>query len=317
MFNSILVPLDGSELAEVVLPHASALGRTFDANIILVRVIESPGVGDTQPVDPLQWQIMKREAANYLYDTANRLQQAGVKTEAAVLEGQPAGQIVEYSQNKQVDLILLSSHGRSGLSRWNISSITRKIIQNAKRSTMVVRAYQPSSSGLEEFRYQRLLIPLDGSIRSEYVMPIANLLAEQQGAEMLLVHVVYKPEMPRRKPLSDEDLQLIDRFIERNRQEAVHYLEQIVCQMPIECHTRLIISDNVENSLHDLVEQEQIDLVLMSAHGYSGSRRQPFGNVTTNFIEYGSSHLLIVQDIPAEEVEPTRAELAVEQRKGH
>jgi nucleotide-binding universal stress UspA family protein len=317
MFRTILVPLDGSQLAEVVLPHASALAKAFSAELTLVRVIESPGDGDTQPIDPLQWQITKREAETYLEETAKRFKTNGIKTTFAILEGKPAGQIVEFADNKEIDLILLSSHGSSGLSRWNISSITRKIIQNAKRSTMIVRAYETPETSLEKFHYRRLLIPLDGSVRAEYVMPVANSIARHHGAEILIVHVVYKPEMPHRKPLSDEDIQLIDRFIERNSQEAARYLEQIECVAPVACTTRLIISDNVENSLHDIVEAEQIDLVVMSAHGYTGNRRQPFGNVTTNFIEYGSSPLLIVQDLPAEEVEPTRAELATEQRKGH
>jgi nucleotide-binding universal stress UspA family protein len=317
MFRTILVPLDGSQLAEVVLPHANALAKAFDASLWLVRVIESTADEEMQPVDPLQWQITKREAETYLEKTAELLRINGITTEYSILEGKTAGRIVEFAENQEIDLILLSSHGKSGLSRWNISSITRKIIQNAKRSTMIVRAYESPDTRLERFHYHRILVPLDGSLRAEYVLPIASMIARHQGAEMLMVHVVFKPEMPRRKPLSDEDLQLIDRFIERNRQEATQYLEQIDCQAPVECTTRLIISENVENSLHDLVESEQIDLVVMSAHGYSGNRRQPFGNVTTNFIEYGSSPLLIVQDLPAEEVEPTRAELATEQRKGH
>jgi nucleotide-binding universal stress UspA family protein len=317
MFRTILVPLDGSQLAEVVLPHANALAKAFDAALWLVRVIESTVEEETQPIDPLQWQITKREAETYLENTAELLRINGVTTEYSILEGKTAGRIVEFAENQEIDLILLSSHGKSGLSRWNISSITRKIIQNAKRSTMIVRAYESPDTGFERFHYHRMLVPLDGSLRAEYVLPIASTIARHHGAEMLMAHIVFKPEMPRRKPLSDEDLQLIDRFIERNRQEATQYLEQIECQPPIECTTRLIISENVENSLHDLIESEQIDLVVMSAHGYSGNRRQPFGNVTTNFIEYGSSPLLIVQDLPAEEVEPTRAELATEQRKGH
>jgi nucleotide-binding universal stress UspA family protein len=317
MFKTILVPLDGSRLAEVVLPHAKALAYAFDANLTLVRVVESPGDGDTQPVDPLQWQISKREVEAYLEETAGALRNSGLKVDSLILEGEPAGQIVEYADNKEIDLILLSSHGRSGLSRWNISSITRKIIQNAKRSTMIVRAYESPETSLEDFHYKRLLVPLDGSVRAEYALPIANSIARHHDSEILWAHVVYKPEMPRRKPLSDEDIQLIDRFIERNRQEARLYLDQIKCQMDIECETRLIISENVENTIHELVETEQIDLVVVSAHGYSGNRRHPFGNVTTNFIEYGSFPLLIVQDFPAEEVERTRAELATEQRKGH
>jgi nucleotide-binding universal stress UspA family protein len=317
MFQSILVPLDGSQLAEVVLPHAAALAKVLDAKITFVRVIEPPSDIQSQPINPLSWQISKREANSYLEEITGRFKQLNVSVQTSILEGNPASQIVEYVEDSDIDLILLSSHGKSGLTRWNISSVTRKIIQNAKRSTMIVRAYETRENGIADFHYQRLLVPLDGSVRAEYVLPMANSIARNQGAELLLVHVVYKPEMPRRKPLSDEDIRLIDDFIERNRQEASNYLEQIECQEQVECQTRLIISDNVEDSLHNLVDNENIDLMVMSAHGYSGNRKHPFGNITTHFIEYGSVPLLIIQDFPAEEVEPTRAELASEQRKGH
>jgi nucleotide-binding universal stress UspA family protein len=317
MFQSILVPLDGSQLAEVVLPHAAALANVADAKITFVRVIEPPSDTQSQPVNPLNWQIAKREADSYLEEISSRFNQQNGTVKYTILEGDPASQIVEFVENSDIDLVLLSSHGKSGLTRWNISSVTRKIIQNSKRSTMIVRAYETRETGIQDFHYQRVLVPLDGSVRSEYVLPVANSIARHQGAELLLVHVVYKPEMPRRKPLNDEDIRLIDDFIERNRQEASDYLQHITCQEQVECHTRLIISDNVEDSLHGLIDSEQIDLMIMSAHGYSGNRRHPFGNITTHFIEYGSAPLLVIQDFPAEEVEPTRAELASEQRKGH
>ncbi len=318
MFKNILAPLDGSPLAEAVLPHVAALAAAFDARVTLIRVLAPDRSKDIeQPVDPLNWKITQVEAETYLEMVSKRLEALGIEVHTLVKEGPPAERIVEFSLQDNIDLVILSSHGSSGLTRWNVSSVTRKIIQNARRSTMVVRAYDKVETNLSEFHYRRILVPLDGSLRAELVLPTAKTLARFHNAEILLTHIVYKPEMPRRSPLTDEDLSLIDHFVERNRQEAVKYLNQVETTLDVEHDIRLIISDNVENSLQDMAASEKIDLVIMSAHGYSGSRRQPFGNVTTNYIEYGSTHLLVIQDFTPEEVEPSKAELASQEFKGH
>ncbi len=318
MFKNILVPLDGSPLAESVLPHVAAIGKAFDSKVTLIRVLSPEQRTDlVKPVDPLNWKITQVEAETYLNMIAMRLEKTGLSVGTLVKEGPPGERIVEFALQDNIDLVVLSSHGSSGLTRWNVSSVTRKIIQNSRRSTMVVRAYAETSSNLEDFHYRRILVPLDGSLRAELVLPTAKTLARFHNAEIILTHIVYKPEMPRRSPLTDEDLELIDHFVERNRQEAVKYLNQIETTLEVEHDIRLIISDNVQTSLQDLAESEKADLVVMSAHGYSGSRRQPFGNVTTNYIEYGSSHLLVIQDFTPEEVEPSKAEQASQEFKGH
>jgi nucleotide-binding universal stress UspA family protein len=80
---------------------------------------------------------------------------------------------------------------------------------------------------------------------------------------------------------------------------------------------RLLVRDNVSLALHNLVDEAGVDLVLLSAHGYSGARRWPYGSITTSFIEYGSTPLLIVQDLEPEEVELTEAEKAAAEKQGH
>ncbi len=318
MFKNILAPLDGSPLAKSVLPHVAAIAGAFDSDVTLIRVLASEQPQDTeQPVDPLNWKITQVEAETYLESVSARLQALGLNVKTFIKEGPPAERIVELALQDHIDLVILSSHGSSGLTRWNVSSVTRKTVQNARRSTMIVRAYGKIEAKLSDFHYRRILVPLDGSLRAELVLPAAKTLARYHKAEIILTHIVYKPEMPRRSPLSDEDLSLIDHFVERNRQEAEKYLNQIESTVEVEHDLRLIISDNVENSLQDLAESEKVDLVMMSAHGYSGSRRQPFGNVTTNYIEYGSAHLLVIQDFTPEEVEPSKAELASQEFKGH
>ena len=95
------------------------------------------------------------------------------------------------------------------------------------------------------------------------------------------------------------------------------YFEQIQSRLPLDAQTRLLVSDNVAVTLHELVEQENVDLVVLSAHGYSGGTQWPYGSVVVNFIVYGLTPLLIMQDLSPDEVERTRAEMAAREYKGH
>jgi nucleotide-binding universal stress UspA family protein len=257
------------------------------------------------------------QSASYLEEVAGRLGALGVETDRVTLQGAAAERVIEYADQQDVDLIVLSSHGRSGLSGWNVSSVVQKIILRAYRSVLIVRAYLPTKHGAERLRYQRLLAPLDGSRRAECVVPIAVALARRHDAELLLAHVVRRPEMPRRTSPTEEDIELANRLVERNREEVSAYLQDLKTQLPLDADSHLLVSDDVAVALHELVDSQHVDLVILSAHGYSGAPRWSYGSVATSFVGYGSTPLLIVQDLSREDVEPSQAELAVKERRGH
>ncbi|TEU15605.1 MAG: universal stress protein [Anaerolineales bacterium] len=318
MFDHILVPLDGSSLAECVLPHVVAVAHAFGSRVTLLQVLEQTRTpGATRSVDPLGWHIRKAEAEAYLEEVVGRLQEVDLRTENTLLEGQAVERIIEFAHDQNVGLILLSSHGRSGLSGWNVSSVVQKIILRAYVPVMIVRAYQPVTSDLTGLRYRRLLVPLDCSRRAECILPLATTLAGFHKSEVLLVHVVSRPQMPCRVPLTREDSELANRITERNRLEATTYLEQLQSWLDVDVQTRLLLSNNAIETLHDLVEQEEIDLAILSAHGYSGGTKWPYGSVAISFIAYGTTPLFIMQDLAPDEVKPTQAEVAAKEYKGH
>jgi nucleotide-binding universal stress UspA family protein len=319
VFEHILAPLDGSSLAECVLPHVVAIAQAFDSRATLLRVLEDVhSVGQTRSVDPLGWHMHKTEAGVYLDKTCACLREVGLPTEGVLLEGPPAERIIEFAHDHDAGLIVLSSHGRSGLSGWNISSVVQKIILGAWMPTMIVRAYQFAPGDLTGLRYRRILVPLDGSQRAECALPLATTLARTHEAQLLLAHVVRRPEMPRQALPSQEDIQLADQLIEHNRLEATRHLEQLQAQLPVDVQLHLPISNNVAAALHELVAQADVDLVVLSAHGYSEeSVRWPLGSRALNFIAYGNTPLLIVQDLSRDELERTQAEMAAKEYKGH
>jgi nucleotide-binding universal stress UspA family protein len=317
MFDHILVPLDGSTLAEIVLPHLVLLSRMNHTRVTLIRVLD-PHVRriQGQQVDPFEWQMRKAEVDIYLTGVVRQLESAGVEASKVTLEGRAAEVIIDYAADQKVSLILLSSHGESGLTGWNVSSVVQKIILRARTSLMIVRAYKERPGELDDLRYQKILLPLDGSARAEVALPVAAALARSSQAQLVAVHVVQKPPIPRRTPLEAEDSELSDRLVERNRLAAAQYLNDLPAQLGMAVETRLLIDDNPLAALHRFVEQEQVQLVILSAHGYGGETHWPFGSLVVSFLAYGGAPLLVVQDLPPERIEPTQAEILSRQRGG-
>jgi nucleotide-binding universal stress UspA family protein len=320
MFKHLLVPLDGSTVAECALPHLVALARVYGARVTVARALDSLAETgrERKPTGPLQWTLSKAEAQAYLDGVAQRLRvEANVEAEPVLLEGQAAQSVCEFAHNNDVDLIIISSHGQSGLSRWNVSSVVHKIVQNARRSVMIVRAYRASEHSLDGLRYSNLLVPLDGSQRAECVFPVAVTLARFYKAKLLLSHIIAEPELPRHIQLTANDEKLIEHFVARSQKILIQYMKQLRNRLAYPFEPHLLIRQDVTRALHDLVDEAQVDLVLLSAHGFSGMRRWPYGSTTTSFIEYGNTSLLVVQDLAPEEVEPTEAERRAEERQGH
>jgi nucleotide-binding universal stress UspA family protein len=296
MFERILAPLEGSALAECALPHAKAIAQAVGAQLLLLHVVEQID-GDRAPqVDPLDWYLQKAEAQSYISQISRQWGQSDLFVSHALVEGPPAERVVEYAHAHDVDLLVLSNQSQSG--------VAQKVIWQVGKSIMLVRAEWPAAAP-DEMHYGRILIPLDGSLRAESVLPLATRLAQHHQADLLLAHIVARPDMVNRHTPTPEDSALIQQITGRNLAAATDYLTQLQRRLPPETQTRLLVSDNVIASLHDLIEQEQVDLLILSAHGHSGGSQRPFGNVATNFITYGLVPLLIVQDMPSPKTGPS------------
>ena len=317
MFKRILVPLDSSKLAECVLPHLVAIARICKPEVQLLCVSEPFGVtARSRMIDPVDWQTRKAEAESYLSGIADRLKNAGLQVSTHQYNGRPTEQIIEVAHSWNADLILMSSHGQSGLSPWNISSVIEQVIMRVHRSLMIIRAYQTMTADLTGLRYQKIFLPLDGSQRAEMPLKLAESLASTHNSEILTVHIVRHPELPRWTSASQEDKELVNHLIERNRAEAIKYLEDLKSRIGMPIQTKLEVSPSISRSLHQIADENSVDLTILSAHGYSGDTRWPFGSVGLGFIFYGSTPLLILQDLPTNQIESTRAEIAAGETTG-
>jgi nucleotide-binding universal stress UspA family protein len=319
VINHILVPLDGSTLAECVLPHVKAIAPVTKARVTLLHVLEHPeNRSGGPPVDPLGWHMQKQEAQRYLEEKVDQLQKEGLDASFTILEGKSAEGIIDFAQANAVDLIALSSHGRTGLTGWNVSSVVQKVLLRSYRSILLVRAY--GAETITDVSYKRLFVASDCSTRGEYILPFAISLAQFHKSLIILGTVIEKPEVIQRLPLAEEELNLARQISEINQRTATHCHKQITTQLSlkgIEFETHVQVADHAIGALHDMVDEVQADLVMLVAHGETGERRWPYGSITTSLIAHGNVPLMIIQDLNEQDVPPTPAEQAIGETRGH
>lgn len=308
----ILVPLDGSPLAESVLPVAVVLSRAFAARLTLLHVLESPHGGRAvpRPVDPLEWEMTHTEVARYLELRRQQLSEQGLTPAVEIVQGRPAEQILQTARERGADLVALASHGASGTNAWTRSATAERIIALADTSILVLpthREYEPTRA----WRLERLLLPLDCSPRAEAAIPLAVALALRESAEIIVVHVVTAPELPRRITASGRDRAMAEELTARNREEAGEYLAAVVERLlaqGVHARAQLLVSGRLVPSLLRLADDESADLTILAAHGCSGDPQERHGTVACRFLRESHRAVLVCQDMTVAVRESARAD---------
>lgn len=140
MYKTILITLDQSQLAEQALPHALAIAKAFSSSIELLTVVPIfPAATQDQAWSSAQVGIFADEAAEYLGGVASRFASSGIKAKVNVAQGDIAGTILTFCDESECDLIVMSTHGRSGLGRWVYGSITDRILRHSEVPVLLVR----------------------------------------------------------------------------------------------------------------------------------------------------------------------------------
>ncbi len=335
MFTRILVPLDGSGFAERALPHAEYFAREFDSTIVLLQVLETTGeINQPHSEDPLAWKIRKNKAEQYLQETvaqvAERIGKDVSEVEYAIRSGYPAESIINFAQDEGINLLVISTHGWGGLTHWNISSVAQKVIHRIYLPVLLIRAYEEQEKVEGSIRYRRILMPVDSSPRSECAFSAGVRLirgktegqaktdtdAGDKEPVLFLATVIRPPEIPIPDPHDDKTQKLISELMQLIRDSVHTYLDRIKLQFPIHSEIRTMEHRSVSEALQELVKQEHIDLIIMSAHGHTGQYHYPYGSVARGMLEFGTGPILIIQDIPRNLVRPFDSEIAAKKSEG-
>lgn len=307
-FKHILLPLDSSSLAEEAVTHAITLARNSGADIHLLHVQKSSSHADEHCTDPVEWRIRRAELRSYLKGLSEEVSAQNIPVTVSIVEGRPAEQIVEYCEEHEIDLIVITAFGKGGISRFDFGSTAQQVLSGSGRSFLVVRPVGAASTGKDETTYQRILISMDGSPRSEWVACQVATLMRGQKVEIILLQVIAIPEMPRRMPITREEHATREKFIECNRRAADAYLEEIARQLRngIKVTPQLQIAQNIAEHIYATAAREKVDLIAMSAHDWQSGAQQVTGTVCHTVMCQSDLPVLVFQDLPEAQLQALR-----------
>jgi nucleotide-binding universal stress UspA family protein len=283
--------LDGSALAESALSLAEQFIEGSEGRLILLRVVPYFTV---LAADPLLYEEMNRlgedEALAYLRSIRNDLPDPG-KADIVCQVGSAADSILQYSIENDVDLIVMSSHGRSGINRWVYGSVAERIMSQAPCPTLIINARQSSQEGAPS----KILVPLDGSGLAEQALHPALDLAQLLDAELYLLSVTTSGE------LRIETASEAGAFADIENGEVVKakdYLQDLAENLDYQKvnYDVEIASGSVAEAIMDYAAENGMELIIMSSHGRTGLKRWVYGSVAEKVLRGACCATMIVRN---------------------
>ncbi len=307
MYRKVVVPLDGSELAEEVLPHVVEMIRGRDSQVYLLSVtpmmrgVARPVV-DLRP-DGEERQRVEQELKEYLRKVASRLESVAAEVEATVRSGRPADEILTFADDVGADLIAMTTHGRSGIRDWIFGSVADRILRGATCPVLLVRAGQTKL----RTTYQRILIPLDGSELAEQILPYVKAFIRssrtfppEEVTHIFLLSVLTTGLGDRTVTLLTSyppGLQLSATALRYAEIEMRRYLRSVAAVL--RDHGAIVhIGVRQGAPAYEILTyaaEVEADLIGMTTHGLSGLSRWVYGNVAGKVLQGAHSPVFLVR----------------------
>jgi nucleotide-binding universal stress UspA family protein len=285
MYERILVPLDGSELAEGALPYAEGIATRLGSEVILLTV-SAPG------------DCLERPLGAYLEKKAGELLSSGVAASPLVVEGDAASEILNLAEQNHVGLIIISTHGRSGISRWALGNIANKVLRASHIPTLLIK-----SSGSETVSAGKalgsILVPLDGSQFAEAIIPYVEGLAQVMDSEVTLLRVIEPVRLPHLAGYGQwVDWEKYEKdLLAEAEKEANRYLdsqERALRDKGVKVSAISLLGKPAETILQ-YADDNSCSLIALSTHGFSGMTKWAYGSVASRIIEGSSEPVLLVR----------------------
>lgn len=308
MFLRIFVPLDGSPLAERALDLAALLAQQTATSdpmlkpvVILFRAIDLSPWLDLDEGEDARTRAVET-ATHYLEGQAKRLRSEGITVETAVRLGNPAEEILEQTMARRVELIVMSTHGRTGLARWALGSVAERVARTAPMPVLLLPDAAPATlmtaKAHQTALTPRILVPLDGSPKAEAALPPAIELARHLDAEMRLLYVF----VPR---LEESSLEEIHRTWDAGRRRVQQVERYLMRQAETAKQAGIKVHWNLGHGLPGAkiiaaAHTEQMSLIVMTTQGRGGLIRWRLGSVAEEVLHYGRLPVLLV---PSQDIE--------------
>jgi nucleotide-binding universal stress UspA family protein len=309
--RTILVPLDGSALAEQVMPYVRSLVSFMPSTIHLLHIVSEAdryhllfddpyGAGEpTSTVAVAQptavatsWDVLRQNATMYLSEQAERLNAAGFQADFEVRLGDVPETIADTAERIGAKLVAMATHGYSGLRRWALGSVTDRVLHITNTPMLIVRGAEKKA---DEPRFKRIMLTLDGSPLARQATPLATEMATLAQAELVVVTAVAPPYLEAPELIGayysfDEALAAVrDRLPNQLGLYADVLKQHNVPIMPI------AVSGLPAEAIVDEAAARNADLIVMATHGAGGLRRWALGSVADKIIHASTTPLLVVR----------------------
>ena len=300
-YTRILTPVDGSKLAEQVLPYVRVMAKGLQARVQLLHVFEtepSSVLDPTQVAHPGRMiGSVRDQVQRNLEEVATAFRSDGLTASYSADEGDVASCIVDEAEKEPGTLIAMSTHGRSGVTRWVLGSVTDKVIHVTARPVLVIRA-QDEDAPTPDVKLETIIVPLDGSSLAEQALPHVAAIAKELDLTVSLVRVNTSLQdiylytgyaFPGYKKLVDDmDAQAADylrKVSGRLRQEGLSSVEEHV------------LLGHAASAIVDFAREVQNNIVAMTTHGRSGLGRWILGSVAERVVKYSGDPVLVVRAV--------------------
>jgi nucleotide-binding universal stress UspA family protein len=321
MHRTILVPLDGSSFSERALSVATALARATGGKLVLVRAASASVLPGAHSSDLQDRQIQKEdlfisadaggagrgeaqiraieEAERYLQGIAGGLAEQGFQAKVAVPYAAAAEGILTEIAVQAADLVIMCTHGQSGLGRWIYGSVAEKVLAHSTVPVLLVRPTGAPVTLSPEPDGFRLLVPLDGSAFAEAALPHATALARAFGGSILLVYVVGPPYVPYTEMMAAPAgaAEIADMIVDEEQEKAERYLTDAGEHLR---RDGLPVQTAVcKGAPADTILQQALvvnaRLIVMATHGRTGLRRLLLGSVAHEVVHRALLPVLLVR----------------------
>jgi len=275
MYDDILFPTDGSDPAESVLEYALQIASEHRATIHILNVADT-GQDSVTTIRGEVVDALEEEGQRIVEEAADRARDQGVSVVSEVLQGDPYKTIVDYSQQFDIDCIVMPTHGRRGIQRFLLGSVTERVINTAE---VPVIAVNPDRNRPLVYPPQHVLVPTDGSRGAELALTEGIDIAKATGATLHLLHVIETGSLgpDARSVLKEGEL------TERANKIMAEATEKIE-ETSLDTVTSVIEHGEPSKVIRNYIDENEIDLTIMGTHGQTDFSRYVMGGVSAKLV---------------------------------
>jgi nucleotide-binding universal stress UspA family protein len=296
MFKNIMLPVDGSYFSELALPLAVQLAKAGGARLHIVRVHVVAGSTAEAAITANYDELVRDWERDGLAVARQRALDAGVEATAELLDGPVVAALQTYIAATDIDLVVMTTHGRSGIKRAVLGSVAEQCVRKTDRPILLI--HPRSDRDLVTATVvglKRILVPLDGTEESEAVLPHVVRLAHLTQASIVLTRIACAP-FDIAVTIGPESLR---DYLTRLREQAETYLLAVRHTLPADLEVKCVaeVSERATQGILHVADAEQVNMVAMATHGRSGWSRVAVGSVAETVLHKSTTPVLLVKGL--------------------